>query len=302
VSDRQLAARLRRHVERLAGEIGERNVFRPAALAAAADYVEASFREQGYEVAAQTYDAYGVACRNLEVTRRGAERPDDLVLLGAHYDSVRGSPGANDNATGVAALLELAALFAAARPASSLRCVAFVNEEPPFFPGRDMGSSVYAQAARRRGDRIQVMASLETIGYYTDRPGSQKYPSPFSLFYPPQGDFIGFVANFRSRRWLRRAVTAFRRHTDVPLQSLATFAGVPGVGWSDHLSFWKEGYPALMITDTALYRYPHYHTPEDTPDKVDYATLARVVDGLHGMFLDLAEASSLSRTSGRGPG
>jgi Zn-dependent M28 family amino/carboxypeptidase len=224
---------------------------------------------------------------NLEVTRRGRENPDDIILIGAHYDSVIGSPGANDNATGVAALLELSRLAAARNLGTAVRFVAFVNEEPPHFQTAQMGSRVYAKQARARGDRIRAMLSLETLGYYSEAPASQGFPFPsvmFRRFYPDRGNFVLFVSNFGSRPLLRQAVELFRAQSDFPVESIATFELVPGVDWSDHSSFWAEGYPALMVTDTALYRYPYYHTEQDTPEKVNYGALARIVDGLAGML------------------
>ncbi|MGB5891052.1 MAG: M28 family peptidase [Thermoanaerobaculia bacterium] len=277
------------HVETLAGEIGERNVFLPDALQAAADYIESEWRRQGYTVERQWYETHGVECANLEVTRTGTEAPEEILLIGAHYDSVHGSPGANDNGTGVAALLELSRMFIEVEPEISVRFVAFVNEEPPFFYWNNMGSMVYAEAAKERGDRIRGMVSIETVGYYSDEPGSQRYPPLFRLFFPDRGNFIGFVSNFRSRSWLKQTVEVFKAHSDIPEQHVSMFESVPGIGWSDHLSFWRQGWPALMITDTAPYRYPHYHTAEDTPDKVDYETLTRLTDGLFGTFVTLAE-------------
>jgi acetylornithine deacetylase/succinyl-diaminopimelate desuccinylase-like protein len=177
-----LEERLRTHVLRLAGDIGERNVFRPLALEAAASYLERQWREQGYAVETLAYEVSGVRCANLEVTRRGGVRKREILLLGAHYDSVRGSPGANDNASGIAALLEISRMFAGIDPAMTVRFIAFVNEEPPFFRSMQQGSMVYAAAARRRKDDIRLMASLETIGWYSDEPGSQSYPPLFGLF------------------------------------------------------------------------------------------------------------------------
>ncbi len=277
--------RLRAHVHRLAGEIGERNVFRPGTLDAAASYISGEWAAQGYEVQPIAYEVEGTECANLEATLPGSG--PEIFVVGAHYDSVHGSPGANDNGTGVAALLEISRLLAGERPRSTLRLVAFVNEEPPFFRWRKMGSMVYARRARRRGDRVTGMISLETIGYYSDEPGSQRYPPLFRLFYPDRGDFLGFVSNLRSRHLLRRAVAAFQAASDWPVQSVAMFESVPGIGWSDHLAFWRQGWPALMITDTAPYRYPWYHTAQDTPDKVDYEALAAVTEGLVGMVREL---------------
>lgn len=209
------------------------------------------------------------------------------------HDSVAGSPGADDNGSGVAALLEMSRWFSAKAPARTLRFVAFVNEEPLLFSTQAMGSDVYARAARARGDGIWVMMSLETIGYHRQEPGSQRYPPLFGLFRPDRGNFIAFVANFTSRRRLRQVMKAFRAHSDFPAEALATLGLIPGVAWSDHLSFWRQGYRALMVTDTAFYRYPHYHLPEDTPDKLTYDALARVTVGLCRAVSTLAARPTL---------
>lgn len=281
-------ARPERHVHVLAGEIGERNVFRPGALSAAADYIAGTWRDQGYEVTSQAYEVLGVQCANLEAVKRGTTRANEILLIGAHYDTVPGSPGANDNGSGVGALLEISRLFARAAPALTVRFVAFVNEEPPFFMTDRQGSAVYAEAARARGDDIRLMVSLETIGYFRHARGSQSYPPLFRLFYPDRGDFLAFVSNLNSLVVTRRIAELFRRHSDVPLEYAGMPGFVPGVSWSDHRSFWKEGYRACMVTDTAFYRYPYYHTPEDTPDKLSYRELGRVVDGLYLMLADVA--------------
>ncbi len=292
----QTEQRLRAHVTRLAGEIGRRGIFRPAALAAAADYVAEQWREQGYEVARQTYEVAGLDCSNLAIEIPGASRPDEILLVGAHYDTVETTPGADDNASAVAVLLELSRALAAAAPALTVRFVAFVNEEPPFFPFGKTGSSVCARAARQRGERIRLMISLEMLGYYRSEPGSQRYPPLFRWFYPRRGDFVAFVSNLRSRRELRGLVDAFRASSDFPAESAATFAWVPGVGWSDHLAFWRAGYRAVMVTDTAFYRNPHYHGPGDTPDKLDYRAMARVAGGLAGALRALAGAPVMTTT------
>ncbi len=283
-----LATALRRHVEQLATEIGERHVLRPDALHAAERYICDTWNALGYEVVRQAYDAQGVESANLEITVAGAARAGEIVLAGAHYDTVPGSPGADDNGSGVAALLELARLLRESRPARTIRLVAFVNEEPPFFYWGEMGSKIYAQAARARGDDIRVMLSLEMLGCYSDAPGSQAYPPLLRYFYPRQGNFIAFVSNLHSRHALREVVRAFSASSDVPAEKLASPAIVPGVSWSDQLSFWREGYAAVMVTDTAFYRYRHYHQPTDTPEKLDYGKMAGVVDGLARMLAALA--------------
>jgi len=288
-SDRaQLARRLRRHVYRLTEAIGERNVFHPTALHASETYIQTCWQALGYPVRRDEYLVREVPSANLEISLPGAAKAAEILLLGAHYDSVWGSPGANDNGSGVAVLLELSRLLCDARPARTLRLVAFVNEEPPFFFTRRQGSMRYARAARRRGDDIRLMLSLETLGYYCDAPGCQHYPPLLRWFYPRCGNFLALVSNLRSRRQLRRLARAFRNHSSFPVERLATFAWVPGVAWSDHLAFWVQRYRAVMVTDTAFYRYPYYHSAEDTAEKLDYARLARVTEGLAGAILELA--------------
>lgn len=287
MEDENLVKQLRAHIETLAGEIGERNVFHPQELQQAADYVEKVWRDQGYEVSRYPYETRGNTVANLEVTRAG--RSDEIVLVGAHYDSVFGSPGANDNGSGVAAMLELSRYLAAQQPKQTVRFVAFVNEEPPFFKTASMGSRVYMKMARARGDMIKAMLCLETIGYYSDAPNSQRYPPLFNLFYPDKANFIGFVSNFHSRALLKETVAAFRAASDFPIEHVATFGWVPGVDWSDHWSFWREGIPAIMITDTALYRYPYYHMTQDTPDKVNYRRLADLMEGLLAVVNAIAD-------------
>jgi Zn-dependent M28 family amino/carboxypeptidase len=286
--DSMLAERLRRHVTVLATDIGERNVYRPAALRAAADYIRAEWAQQGHAVASQRYDVQGVESENLAIEVRGRASPGEILLIGAHYDSVRGSPGANDNASGVAALLEISRDFARFVPRRTVRFAAFVNEEPPFFTSQQMGSMVHAKAARQRDDDIRFMVSLEMLGFYSDRPGSQRYPPLLRFFYPDRANFLAMVANLDSRRELRELVRAFQAASDFPVESLAAFEWVPGVGWSDQFSFWRHGYRAAMVTDTAFYRYAHYHTALDTPDKVCYAPMARVVEGLRKAIAELA--------------
>ena len=282
----RLESALRKHVEHLALEIGERHVRRPAALHAAEAFIRGTWAELGYDVTTQTYDAFGIASANLEITIRGTQ-PSAIVLVGAHYDTVDGSPGADDNASGVAALIEFARLIRNMNPVHSIRLVAFVNEEPPFFYFGEMGSRVYARAARARGDDITLMLSLEMLGCFRDVPGSQRYPPLLRYFYPNRGNFIAFVSNLRSRAALREVANRFARHADVPVERLASPAIVPGVSWSDQLSFWREGYRALMVTDTAFYRYPHYHAATDTPEKLDYLRMARVVEGLAATLVEL---------------
>jgi Zn-dependent M28 family amino/carboxypeptidase len=287
VRDTLIEDRLRQHVARLAGEIGERNVFRPQALHDAEHYIHDAWSTQGHQVQVQEYAVSGVRSANLEVALSG-QRDDEVVVIGAHYDTVMGSPGADDNGSAVAVLLELGRLLMGARPARSVRLVAFVNEEPPFFFTKEQGSRLYAKAARERGDPIRFMLSLEMLGYYRDTPGSQSYPPVFRWFYPDRANFIALVSNFRSWREMRRFSSVFRQVSPFPLEQVATFSWIPGVAWSDHLSFWLEGYRAMMLTDTAFFRNPHYHAATDTPTTLDYLRMAAVTEGLADTLMRLS--------------
>jgi Zn-dependent M28 family amino/carboxypeptidase len=288
----RLRDELRQHVQTLAGNIGERNVYLPTRLRAAAEYIENTFTNSGYKVTRQTYTAGGENCDNLIVEIPGKTHRDEIIVVGAHYDSVSGSPGANDNGSGVACVLALARVSAGVEFQRTVRFVAFVNEEPPFFQTEKMGSLVYAKSCQERGDRIVAMLCPETMGYYRMEKGSQKYPFPMGMFYPSRGDFIAFVGNTTSAKLVRRCVKVFREQAPFPSEGGALPGSLPGVGWSDHWAFWQAGYPGVMITDTAPFRYPHYHTQEDTPDKLDYERFARVVDGLRPVLKDLADGAS----------
>ena len=281
---------IKKHVEVLAREIGERNLREYNNLEAAIAYIEKTFRELSYGVSFQDFVVEGKIAKNIEVEILGKSHPDEIIILGAHYDSVIGCPGANDNATGVAAILEFARLLKGGNRQRTVRFVAFVNEEPPFFQTENMGSLVYARRANKRGEKIVAMFSIETIGYYSDVKGSQRYPFPFSFFYPNTGNFIGFVGNASSRSLVHETIASFRKNTHFPSEGLAAPGWMTGIGWSDQWSFWKEGYPGIMITDTALFRYPYYHTQWDTSDNVDYNRMARVVAGLKRVVIELASA------------
>lgn len=231
---------------------------------------------------ATTDDALNVVA---EIEGRGG----GIIVVGAHYDSVAGSPGADDNASGVATLLELHRRFRGETPQKTVRFIAFSNEEPPFFQTPEMGSCVYAAAAAARGEKIDAMINIESVGYYADR---QEYPAGLSAIYPARGDFIAFVANIPSAGLLRRCARAFRSSSPVPVESAALPELVSGVAWSDQWSFWRIGVPAVMITDTAFFRNPHYHTAGDLPDTLDYARLSLVADGLEAAVRALANEGS----------
>lgn len=274
--EKALAARLRRHVEALAA--GERNTN----LETPARYIAGAFAAHGLVPALQRFESGGKAVSNVEI----GSRQTSFVLVGAHYDTVPGSPGADDNASGVAALIELAGLLA--KEGLPIRFVAFANEELPYFMGPEMGSWVSARRARDRGETVRAMLSLEMLGYYSDERGSQRYPPPLGLLYPGRGDYIAFVGDIGARRLVRQAIGLFRKNAAFPSEGVAAPAYIPGVTRSDHWSFRDQGFPAIMVTDTAYNRNPHYHLPSDTPEKLDYERMARVTLGLAAVLRDLA--------------
>lgn len=282
------AALLKAHVLALARDIGPRTIFHSQSMERTVAYLESELTDLGYEIRRHEYPVRQTVAVNLEIEIPGTAKADEIVIVGAHYDTVFHTPGANDNASGVAALLELARLLTGSQPVRTIRLVAFANEEPPFYLSREMGSRQYAARCKKEDEKVVGMLALETIGFYTDEPRSQKYPFPFSVFYPKTGNFIGFVANFHSRELVYQTIKVFRDHCRFPSEGIAAPGFITGIGWSDHWSFWQEGYPALMVTDTAFFRYEHYHTRFDTPNRLDYERLARVVHGLVPTILELA--------------
>jgi hypothetical protein len=282
-----LRDRLRGHVEVLAGDIGTRSARKMSALNAAADYIEGQFREMGYVPATETFGEQG--WRNLYVDVYGAARRGEVLVVGAHYDSVAWTPGADDNASGVAGLLEIARALRDRPLARSVRFIAFANEERPFFGGDSMGSRVAAKRSYDRGEQIVGMLSLEMIGFYSDEWRSQRYPRIVRRFYPRRGNFIGFVANLRSRALLHEVIGTFRARARFPSEGLAAPEWlVPDVRRSDNDSYWFYGFPAVMVTDTSNFRNFNYHYAGDLPGTLDYDRMARVVSGLVETIATLA--------------
>ena len=283
------------HVKSLATDIGPRNVFNPKNYTAAYRYIRQYWETVGYEVAEENFEAEGEVCRNIIVERRGTAEPEKWIIIGAHYDTVAYSPGANDNGSAVAVLLELSRMLKRSSFPRTIRFVAFANEEPPFFKTGKMGSVIHAQGCRQRGESIEAMICLETLGYYREKRGTQKYPFPLSAFYPDRANFLAIVGNLRSRVLVQSFARFFMEESDFPVECAApvtvklplsragssVLLSLPGIDWSDHQSFWIAGYPAIMLTDTALFRYPYYHSLDDTPDKLNYSSLARVTHGIY---------------------
>lgn len=276
--ERLLGTRLKQHIVELSETISDRSLRSPAGLEQAASYIAAQFASTGYKHQSQEFMLGTQTLRNIEAILPGTEDPEQVLVLGAHYDTVPGTPGADDNASGIAALLELARYFADKPQAITLRFVAFSNEET--YQHETMGSYAYAQRCRQNGDNVVGMFSLEMLGSFSDQEGSQNYPFPFSLFYPRKGNFVAFVGNTASRDFLTRSIGAFRKLCKFPSHGCAAPDWVSDASRSDHLPFWHFKYPAVMVTDTSNFRYVHYHGAEDTVDKLDFDRMARVVAGL----------------------
>ncbi len=298
----ELKERLQAHIQILASQPEGRNNFEGHRLDIAKNYIIKQFQDYGYVPTRQAYQIKeGMLVAGLDIDidmesqysnviteKVGTSKPAEIIVIGAHYDTVLGSPGANDNGSGVAALLEIARWLKTQQFARTVRCVAFPNEEAPFHSTSAMGSFVYAKQTSELQENIIGMLALETLGYYSQNEGSQHYPQPFQYFYPDKGNFVAFVGNLSSRSLVRTTVNAFREHATIPSEGVAAPAFIPGVSWSDHWAFWQYDYPAIMVTDTAPFRYPHYHLSSDTADKINYDALTRVVLGLEKAIETLA--------------
>lgn len=299
-AEKQLAARLRKHVEELAVGIGVRHAELNDSLLKSARYCASQFVQSGLPVEIESFDFQGVSQQIVVAEIAGKRRPKEVIVIGAHYDTVLGSPGADDNASGVAALIEIAALLKDVPMDRTVRFVAFPNEEYHGEDWRNMGSYHHAKRSHDRGDQLIGMISLEMLGYFSSEMGSQKYPFPFNLFYPEQGNFIGFIGNFASRKWVRDVVRNFRELTAFPSEGAAAPERFKDIARSDHWSFWQFDCPALMVTDTSNFRFPYLHGEDDTPDKVDFDAMARIALGLAKVIVKLAQTPRVwSRRAGR---
>jgi len=285
---RELSYRLEQHVMKLAGEIGERNDSNPIAYNNAADFIAETLQESGlvpYEEELGDKLQY----RNIIAEHYGITHPEELIIVGAHYDTVWLSSGADDNASGVAVMLEIARQLKTKQLARTIRFVAFANEEYPHFLTDNMGSLFHAKRSYEREDKIIAMLSLEMLGYFSDEVDSQTYPSPLSWFYPNKANFIAFVSDFSSRHLLKKSIGIFRKSMSFPSEGLtAPVALIPDVRRSDQAAFWRYNYPAFMVTDTAAYRYNAYHNAKDAPDRPDYGAMTRVTTGLIAVLEELA--------------
>jgi hypothetical protein len=279
-------ARLEADVRHLAA--GTRVWIRPEGLDVEAAWIKARFESLGLRTSEQAYQAKGRTYRNV-IGRLGPET-GPILVVGAHYDTCGPLPGADDNASGVAGLLELARLLSEKPPAGSIEFVAYTLEEPPFFRTGDMGSARHAEVLQASGRPVKAVLVLEMLGTYADADGSQDYPLPgMSLLYGSKGDYLACVGPVGGAGLVRHAKAAFRASSPLPLKSINAPAFIPGIDFSDHLNYWKRGMPAMMFSDTAFYRTRHYHHGTDTPERLDYRRMAQAVEGLSGAVRELSE-------------
>jgi Zn-dependent M28 family amino/carboxypeptidase len=281
----QIESNLRLHVDRLAGLIGPRFLQKPKTIQATIGYIEGQWVGMGYTCSRESYDALGYQASNLIVEQSGKQRADEIVLLGAHYDTVFSTPGADDNASAVAVLLEASRLLCEQQNKRTIRFVAFACEEPPYFNVGAMGSQYHARQARLRGDRIRGMLCLEMVGYYSSANNSQSLPPQIPRwmrrFFPNKGDFLAAVGNLPSWKLCWRFRRGFKRGArSMPLFSVCLPETIHEIRLSDNSSFWDQGYPALMLTDTSFLRNPNYHEATDTPDTLDYQRMTEVTIGV----------------------
>lgn len=277
------AERLKGHVIRLSAELPPRS-HDPNQLNASADYISTQMAANG-RVTETRFIAGGKEYRNIAV--RFGPQNGSLIVVGAHYDAFAGLPGADDNASGVAGLLELARLLSHAELGRPVELIAYALEEPPYFRSGQMGSAVHAKALKKSGAQVQLMISLEMIGYFTDQPSSQRYPIDAMRFlYPETGNYIAVVGNLTGVAAVRRVKSAMKKASNLPVHSINAPASIPGIDFSDHANFWQVGYPAIMITDTAFYRNPNYHTASDAWKTLDYERMAEVVKGVYAAVLE----------------
>ncbi|MCU1285120.1 MAG: peptidase [Acidobacteriales bacterium] len=280
--------RLKAHVEMLAGKIPNRSYDDPRNLNRAADYITAEFKKSGASVSEQPVRAGGRQFKNI-IADFGPDSPE-MIVVGAHYDSYGGYPGADDNASGTAGLIELAQLLSNTKLPMKVELVAYTLEEPPFFRSPSQGSLVHASSLKKINAKVRAMICLEMIGFFSDKAGSQSYPVPgMGLIYPDRANYIAVVGSFAHFGLVRTVKKAMTAGSDLPVRSTNAPRSIPGIDFSDHASYWDMGYPAVMITDTAFYRNPNYHTAQDTPDTLDYNRMAKVVDQVYGAVLALAK-------------
>ncbi len=251
------------------------------------EWIRQKWESQGYVVKKHTFSIGEKEYSNLEIEIKGRTLPSEIIIISAQYDTLPDSPGANNNGSGIAILFQLSQLLKKHTPDRTLRLLNFVNEEDPFFGTEMMGSYQYAKRCLQRGENIRVMLSLDALGIYKNEPGSQKLPFPFSMFYPDRGNFLAFIGNLRSRKYMLEISRGFKKGSSFPIKVGVVPEWVRAADWSDHRSFWQFGYPGIMVTDTGGFRSPYHTTKEDTMEKLNFEAMSRIVIGMYACAVDL---------------
>jgi Zn-dependent M28 family amino/carboxypeptidase len=287
--DSELPARLERHVRTIVNDFAPRDHTSITQLSTASEYIRSEFAKHSRDVEFQNFSASNRDYRNV-IARFGPDTKD-IIVIGAHYDSFGKLPAADDNASGVAGLIELARMIANSKLNKRVELVAYTLEEPPYFRTEFMGSAIHAKSVKTAGKQVSMMLSLECIGYFSDEPNSQKFPiSALGAIYPTTGNFIALVGHYRDGALSRRVRETMRTATSLPVHSINAPSLVTGIDFSDHLNYWNEGFVGMMVTDTAFMRNPNYHTAEDTPEKLDYKRMADVVRAVSAVVISEAKS------------
>jgi hypothetical protein len=253
------------------------------------EWIKQRWQSQRYSVKSQTFLFEGRRYSNLEIELQGRVSPSEIIIVSAQYDTLPDSSGANNNGSGVAILLSLSNLLRKYTSDRTLRLVNFVNEEDPFFGTERMGSFQYAKRSHQLREDIKVMLSLDALGIHKEEPGSQKLPFPFSMFYPDRGNFLAFIGNLRSRKYVMEVTRGFKKGSSFPIETGVVPEWVEGAAWSDHSSFWKFGYPGIMVTDTGGFRSPYHTTKGDTLEKLNFEAMSRIVIGMYCAVVELTQ-------------
>lgn len=285
---KEMADSLYADVSYLSETIGPRNPIHYVSLVKTADWIQGRWESQGYTVRRQTFLVEGKECANLEIEITGRRAPSEIIILGAQYDTWTESPGANNNGSGMAVLLKMSEMLMHERPDRTVRLVAFTTQEPPYDNTESMGSLRYARRSRARNEDIRIMLCMDAIGIYKQEPGTQRLPAPFSWFYPDRGNWLAFISDLGSRSCLGDITRGFKKGSSFPIEAGCAPRWVKGVTWSDHFSFWRNGYKAVQITDTGAFRSSTHTTPGDTIEKIDFAALARICFGMYGAVMEVA--------------
>ncbi len=288
-------------VEALATIDPPRSAAHPESLERAARFIAARLTAAGLKPELQTFMVGSSQYFNVSAVVGSGNRK--RIVVGAHYDVYGENPGADDNASGVAALLQIASKLASQSLPIDVEIVAFALEEPPYFGSENMGSSHHARTLARSGTQVVVMFSLEMLGYYSDAPDSQKYPQPhLANYFSTTGNYVAVLGLSDDAQILEQIRAAMSAATDLKAFTLSGPPDFPGISQSDHFNYWRQGFPAVLVSDTANFRNPHYHQDSDKPETLDYVRLQKAADAVHAAVVDLARQTPAEAKRTETPG